>query len=101
MPEFEQGNNQGRGRPRGSLNAKTLLPESLTNEAIKQLGEKVKAGDSQAILFVLNRIYPALKPVTHEESLDGEMLRLKIKEISDIEQRLKALEVIKADDREW
>ena len=101
MPEFEQGNKQGRGRPRGSKNAKLTLPKQLTNEAIEQLHNKVKDGDTQAILFVVNRIYPALKPVTPTQSLDGEMLRLKIKEFNEIERRLGALEIIRADDNDW
>jgi hypothetical protein len=35
---------------------------------------------------------PALKPITPEDSLDGDMLALKMKEISEFEQRLVALE---------
>jgi hypothetical protein len=42
---------------------------------------------------VLKRISPALKPITPEDSLDGHMLALKIKEVSEFEERLLNLEV--------
>jgi hypothetical protein len=41
---------------------------------------------------VLKRISPTLKPITPEESLDGDMLALKIKEVSEFEERLSNLE---------
>lgn len=94
MPEFEQGNKQGRGRPKGSKNAKQILPKQLTDEAIQQLENKIKEGDTQAILFVLNRVYPSLKAITPEGSLDAQLLEIKIKEADEFEKRLEALEVL-------
>jgi hypothetical protein len=94
MLGFEQGNKQGRGRPKGSKNAKLILPKQLTDKAIEQLENKVKDGDTQAILFVLNRVYPTLKAITPEGSLDAQLLEIKIKEAEEFEKRLEALEAL-------
>ena len=100
MPKFTAENQpDNKGRKKGSRNRKSMI-DDLTQQAAKErLGAAVSAGEQWAILAVLDRTMPKLRPVTVSDSLDGEMLRLKIKEISDIEQRVKALEVIKTDDR--
>ena len=49
-------------------------------------------GDVQAIRLVLDRTIPALKAVTPESSLDGELMALKIRELAEFEQRLAAIE---------
>jgi len=97
MAEFKTGNKKAVGRPRGSKNAKTLLPKTLTDEALKQLKAKVQAGDLTAITFTLNRIYPALKPTATASELEltkaqTELTKFKIKELAEFEQRLHALE---------
>jgi len=97
MAQFKAGNKKGAGRPRGSRNAKTLLPKKLTDEALRQLEEKVKAGDLTAITFTLNRIYPALKPTAtgaeKEQTIaQTELIKLRSLELSEFEERLNALE---------
>ncbi|MBV7314758.1 hypothetical protein [Shewanella sp. NIFS-20-20] len=92
MAEFETGNKKGAGRPKGALNKRSLLPKSLSKEAIKQLEGKVLEGDMVAIKFVLDRFYPALKPITPENSIDHQLIDVRIKEAYEFEQRLKVLE---------
>ena len=94
MPQFTSNNQPKarRGRPKGSKNAKTLLPKKVFDMAVDQLEEKVRDGDIQAVMWVLNRKYPALKPITSNGSLDGEMLRAKIFEVTELEDRLLELE---------
>jgi hypothetical protein len=83
---------KGRGRPKGSKDKKMTLPDSLKATALEQLTEAVSVGESWAITLVMSRTHPALKPITPEDSLDGEMLAAKIKEVTEFEERLKALE---------
>ena len=80
------------GRPRGAKGKRLQLPAELTTEAIAALAEAVAAGDVQAIRLVLDRTIPALKAITPESSLDGELMALKIKELAEFEQRLAAIE---------
>ena len=80
------------GRPRGAKGKRLQLPPDLTTEAIAALAEAVAAGDVQAIRLVLDRTIPALKAVTVADSLDGQLLALKIKELGEFEQRLSAIE---------
>ena len=85
------------GRPRGAKGKRLQLPPDLTTEAIAALAEAVAAGDVQAIRLVLDRTIPALKAVTPESSLDGELMALKIRELAEFEQRLAAIEAGLAD----
>ena len=95
MAQFSKDNQPvNRGRKRGSKNKSLLLPAKITEEAISQLQEAVKAGDLKAILWTLDRTHPSIKPVTDRSSLDGEMLQLKIKEITELEQRIAELEKV-------
>jgi hypothetical protein len=80
------------GRPKGSRNKRGQFSQELAEQALEQLTLAVNQGESWAIQEVLKRISPTLKPITPEESLDGDMLMLKIKEIQELEQRLIALE---------
>lgn len=100
MPQFTTDNQPKakRGRPKGSKNAKTLLPKKVFDMAVDQLEAKVLGGDLQAILWILNRKYPALKPITSTDSLDGEMLQARIFEVTELEERLLELERL-ADER--
>ncbi|MEZ9538945.1 hypothetical protein AB4160_12200 [Shewanella sp. 10N.286.51.B8] len=86
MGKFQKGNTVGKGRPQGSRNFKNVLPQELTDIALKQLQIKVEGGDSQAIMFVLNRVYPALKAITPQESLEGELLSYKLNELDRIDE---------------
>jgi hypothetical protein len=68
------------------------LEKELTEKALEQLTLAVNQCESWAIQEVLKRTHPSLKPITPEDSLDGDMLMLKMKEIQELEQRLIALE---------
>ena len=85
------------GRPRGAKGKRLQLPSELTCDAITALAEAVAGGDVQAIRLVLDRTIPALKAVTPESSLDGELMALKIRELAEFEQRLAAIEAGLAD----
>lgn len=85
------------GRPRGAKGKRLQLPAELTSDAIAALAEAVAGGDVQAIRLVLDRTIPALKAVTPESSLDGELMALKIRELAEFEQRLAAIEAGLAD----
>ena len=80
------------GRPRGAKGKRLQLPSELTSDAITALAEAVAGGDVQAIRLVLDRTIPALKAVTPESSLDGELMALKIRELAEFEDRITALE---------
>jgi hypothetical protein len=80
------------GRPKGSRNKRGQFSQKLAEQALEQLTLAVNQGESWAIQEVFKRTHPTLKPVTPVDSLDGDMLALKIKEISELEQRLIALE---------
>jgi hypothetical protein len=80
------------GRPKGALGKRNQLPATLTAEALKQLRLAVDGGDMHAVKLVIERAYPALKPVTPEHSIDAELLELKIRSLRDVEERLALLE---------
>jgi hypothetical protein len=80
------------GRPKGSKNKRGQFSKELTEKALEQLTLAVNQCESWAIQEVLKRTHPSLKPITPEDSLDGDMLMLKMKEIQELEQRLIALE---------
>lgn len=91
-PAFKTGNTQGRGRPKGAKNKKGAFSAKLTSEAIAKLETAVLQGEQWAIVEVLKRTNAPLKAVTPEDSIDAEFLRLKMKELHEFEERLKALE---------
>lgn len=81
----------GGARP-GAGRKRTPLPKKLTDSALLRLGELLDAGDVQAVKMVIDRSFPALKSVTPTGTLDAELLKLKIAELSSFEERLAALE---------
>ena len=85
------------GRPKGAKGKRAQIPPEVTADALKRLAEAVAGGDVQAIRLVLDRTIPALKAVTPESSLDGELMALKIRELAEFEQRLAAIEAGLAD----
>lgn len=87
-----------RGRPKGSTNKRMQIPAELTAEALAQLATLVAEGDPVAIKLVLDRAIPVLRAVTVANSLDGELLALRVKELSDFEARLTQLELEAARD---
>ncbi|HHG3501732.1 TPA: hypothetical protein ACPVZP_003758 [Vibrio parahaemolyticus] len=68
------------------------LPKEMTDNALAQLNSLLDAGEIQAVRMVIDRSFAPLKAITPEDSLDAEYLRLKMKELSEFEQRLCALE---------
>ena len=82
----------GNGRKKGSVNKRSQFSDTLTKEALKQLNEAISRGESWAVESVLKRTHAPLKAITPDNSLDGESLKLKMLEISEFEQRIKALE---------
>ncbi|MDC0611156.1 hypothetical protein OAP63_10480 [Vibrio sp.] len=93
MAKFTTDNQpSNRGRPKGSRNKRTVFSEDLTKEALRQLETALLSGEPWAVQEVIKRTHPALKPVTDENSLDGELLRARIFEISELEERIQAIE---------
>jgi len=92
MALFQKGNNISKGRPKGAKNKRGKITDSLAAEALRQLENAVCSAEPWAITEVLKRLSPTLKAVTPVDSLDGEFLTLKMRELSDFEARLIALE---------
>ncbi|PMP08909.1 hypothetical protein BCS94_06840 [Vibrio breoganii] len=80
------------GRPKGSKNRKGQFSEKLSNEAIKKLEQAVADGESWAISLVIQRTHPALKAITPENSIDAEVMRARIFQLVELEERLTKLE---------
>lgn len=80
------------GRPKGAKGKRNQIPEELTADALAKLAALVAEGDTQAVRMVLDRVIPTLRAVTAAGSLDAQLLQLKIRELSEFEQRLQALE---------
>ncbi|MCG9632265.1 hypothetical protein [Vibrio sp. Isolate30] len=100
MAKFSSENQPAKRRGRGKSKLSKILDENTISDAKRQLSEAVKAGEQWAIVEVLKRIAPPLKPVTDADSLDGQYLELKMKEISEFEQRILALEESLNESRE-
>lgn len=80
------------GRPKGSKNVRGKITKEMSEKALQKLDDALNNGETWAIQEVVKRTHPALKPITPSNSLDGQMLTMKIKEIEEFEQRLLALE---------
>jgi hypothetical protein len=85
----------GKGRPRGSKNKRSQFTDAMTSTALDKLDIALASAEPWAIQLIINRTHPALKAITPEGSLDGDFLKLKMKEISEFEQRIAALEQVK------
>lgn len=84
---------RGNGRKLGSKNKRSQFSDVMTQTALEKLNEALANGDQWAIETILKRTHAPLKAITPENSLDGEFIKLKMKEISEFEERLKALEL--------
>ena len=82
----------GNGRRLGSKNKRSQFTDAMTSTALEKLDIALSDGESWAIQLVINRTHPALKAITPEGSLDGDFLKLKMKEISEFDERIAALE---------
>ena len=80
------------GRPKGSRNVKSQFSAAMTKTALEQLQAALDKGEQFAIDLVLKRTHPLMKPVTPVDSLDGKILQAKLLEMTELEQRIKALE---------
>lgn len=79
-------------RTKGALGKRSILPKSLTADALVHLTRMVSDGDQKAVLFVMEREYPALKAITPADSIDADYIRAKIFELTELEKRIAALE---------
>ena len=80
------------GRPKGSKNKRSVFSADITSETLDQLRTAVKEGQSWALIEVLKRTHPTLKPITPVDSIDGDYIKAKMFELQEMEQRLIALE---------
>ncbi|MFT4938263.1 MAG: hypothetical protein ACI88A_001287 [Paraglaciecola sp.] len=93
MAKFSSTNQpESNGRPIGSKNKRSQFTDVMASKALEQLEIALNVGEQWAIETVLKRTHAPLKAVTPDNSLDGEFLKLKMKEISEFEQRITALE---------
>lgn len=96
MAKFSSTNQPAnRGRPKGTKNKRSVINESLQTAALQELEKAVLSGESWAVQTVMDRIAPKLKAVTPENSLDAQMLQAKIREITELEERIAKLEGLK------
>jgi len=80
------------GRPVGSKNKRSQFSDTMTKVALEKLNLALNEGEQWAVETVLKRTHPQLKAITPRDSIDGEYLTLKMKEIAEFEQRLAVLE---------
>ena len=66
------------GRRKGSKNKRSVFSDDITAEALVQLGNALSEGQPWAIQEVLKRTHPTLKPITPSDSIDGDLLALKV-----------------------
>ncbi|GLX82481.1 hypothetical protein theurythT_19330 [Thalassotalea eurytherma] len=92
MTFTSQNQPENRGRPKGSKNKRSLIPDNLSKKAIIQLTDALNKGEQWAVEAVLKRSFPVLKPITPCDSLDADLIKAKIKEVYELEQRIEAIE---------
>jgi hypothetical protein len=80
------------GRPKGAKGKSSFIDANTQELAKKKLLDAVNNGESWAISAVLDRVSPKLKPSTAVDTLDAEVLLIKIKEAGELMERLEALE---------
>lgn len=100
MAQFSSENQPKQRRGKGKDKLKRLIDENTQEEAKRQLSNAVEAGEQWAVMAIIDRIAPKLKPVTDRDSLDGQYLELKMKQISEFEERILALEESLNESRE-
>ena len=66
------------GRRKGSKNKRSAFSGDIIAEALMQLSKAVSEGEPWAIQEVLKRTHPTLKTITPVDSIDGELLALKV-----------------------
>lgn len=97
MAKFTKNNQpDGRGRKVGSKNKRALLGDELVGDALDQVRVAVTNGEQWAVQLIMKMSYPQLKPITHDDSLDGELIEAKIEELSNMKEFKELLELLKA-----
>ena len=95
MAKFTSDNQPAnRGRKRGSKNIKQAITPEMESKAQAVLLQALDDGEQWACEAVLKRTAAPLKAITAPNSLDGQHLELKIKEITELEQRIAELEAV-------
>ena len=90
MPKFIKGvSGNPSGRPK---KPKVHFTDEEIQNAKAAILLAVEQGDITAARIVIDKSIPTLKPITVSNSLDGAYLQLKMKELHEFEERLKALE---------
>ncbi len=93
MAKFTKDNQpEGRGRPVGSQNKQKALFRANGRKLLDSLMERALNNDDEAAKMVLPFISKP-KPHTEITTLDGQLLQAKIKVITELEERLEALEM--------
>jgi hypothetical protein len=77
------------GRPK---KPKVHFTDEEVNKAKAAILLAVEQGDITAARIVIDKHIPTLKPVTVKDSIDGAYLQLKMKELHEFDERIKALE---------
>lgn len=96
MAKFSKDNQPAnRGRPKGAKGKRSAISEPLQKAALNELEKAVLCGEAWAVQSVIDRIAPKLKAITPENSLDAEMLSAKIRELTELEERIAKLESMK------
>ena len=94
MAKFTKDNQpEGRGRPVGSQNKQKAEFRKGGRKLLDNLMERALNGCDEAAKLVLPFIAKP-KPYTEICTLDGQLLEAKIKEITELELRLEALELV-------
>lgn len=92
MAKFTKDNQpEGRGRPTGSQNKQKAEFRKGGKQLLNDLMERALNGDDEAAKLVLPFLSKP-KAYTEQDTLDGQLLEARIKEITELEQRLEALE---------
>ena len=86
-----QPNADKRGRPVGSQNKQKAEFRAQGKQLLHDLMTRALAGDDESAKMILPFISKP-KPHTEITTLDGQLLQARIKEITELEQRLEALE---------
>lgn len=91
MPKFSSAHQPATRTPRGPSRAKQQLRMG-GERLLKELLELALAGDLEAAKLVMPYICIKLRSATPENTLDYTYLEVKIKEITELENRLQELE---------
>ncbi len=92
MAKFTKENQpEGRGRPAGSPNKQKALFRAQGKQLLHDLMTRALAGCDESAKLVLPFLSKP-KNYTEQDTLDGQLLEAKIKEITELEKRLEALE---------